>query len=692
VWTITLVAATIACVMAGIIASRFPVRWDVTADRQYTLTQRTRAILTNLSGPVDVTIVANTRAMNRTVRDQLFDLADTFTTQSSGNVTTTIADVADSSTAQVISRLVARIADRESDQISSHRASIQDAVSRIDDLGSALESLDAPMRRVAAALADPNESARWSVGASALEPLVNDLRTAARELPPFANSSLAGSSIPEPDAAALAVKPVLQRVREGLGAVADQAGELASASNSPSVRDAAGFVAQSARACAEKAASITDALGRLTPTKALEVARVLERAEAVVVVGPSGIVIRPIDALFASGAGASSRFSFTGEEALIGAIGASATALPPILVLVHAEKEAVLTGSGAPTPALAAVCGQTMADIVSRGWKLAEWHTVRTPVMPDRAAMNASDGQPIVWFVLGSPGAATGPDIQRTESLASGIGRLISQGEAVLVTLLPSDLPALGEADPIAEAVAPIGLMPDTGRPLVTKSQTPAGMMFSVDQVVPRADPGSAVGDAIGSMPTMLKLAIPITTQNVAGVRWTPVLTVPGSADTWAEANWRVLGTKRASIEPPTPDPSRDGVGGPWTICGSLERSSGAPGAPAQRIVVVGGALWYADAYTHTTVEVSGRTALMFPGNAHLFQAAIAWLAHQDELIPSATDARDVPRIRALTDDQLNAIRWVLIAGVPSVALICGFLVRLGRSRGGRPTPDSPSR
>lgn len=690
VWSITAAAVTIACIVGAILADRYPMRWDVTADRAHSLTTRTRAILGRLDAPVDITIIAPLSAMERASRDRLSDLADALATESADRVTVTLADSADPATPRIIADLVARLAAREAADIRFQREEILRTATDLEALHESVIAVATPMRRIAESVADPSEANRWTGGVAALDPLATDIATAARELPAYAESPTSGTALPEPDGAAAAIAPVIGRIDEGMTTVAREAAALAERSPEGPVRDAATQARDAAQRVATHARTLPERLARLTPTDTLRVARTLERAEAIITAGPTDVVIRPIESLFSGGAVGA---TFSGEESLVGAIAASALVVRPTVVLVHAEKEPILTPSGAPSPALASVCGRSLTELTNRGWRLAEWSTVTEPISPDRTRLGAAPDDPIAWFVLGSPGTANGDAIRRTETLATGLRRLIDQGANLLITVLPSDLPSLGETDPIAGALSQLGFAADTGRPVVTRSPTAAGPSFSVDQI-PEAPGTHPIAGAVRGLPLTLRLATPLLQgQDELPPHTTPLLIVTDdSANTWAEANWRILGTTRASIEPPTPDAVRDRLVSPWVVATATERTTTSSAALPQRIVIVGGALWYADAFTRATIEVNGRLGLRAPGNAQLLDASLAWLAAQDDLIPVAPDVRDVPRIAAIPPGQLSAIRWTLAAGLPAGALLCGVIVHIARRRSRRSTAPAPTR
>jgi hypothetical protein len=97
-------------------------------------------------------------------------------------------------------------------------------------------------------------------------------------------------------------------------------------------------------------------------------------------------------------------------------------------------------------------------------------------------------------------------------------------------------------------------------------------------------------------------------------------------------------------------------------------------------MVVMGCYGWFLDAVTRQTAGiVDGRAVLNSPGNLEMFEAAVFWLAGQDDMIMRSAEAEAVPLIPALTEGQEKSLQWALIAGMPALVLLIGGAWRLLR-------------
>jgi hypothetical protein len=89
---------------------------------------------------------------------------------------------------------------------------------------------------------------------------------------------------------------------------------------------------------------------------------------------------------------------------------------------------------------------------------------------------------------------------------------------------------------------------------------------------------------------------------------------------------------------------------------------------------VVGSFDWFFDEWTRPATIVDERIVADNPGNAELFEAAVLWLAGQDELIARSPTARATPRIESIDPGRLSALRWSLVGGLPGLVLLLGVL------------------
>jgi hypothetical protein len=164
--------------------------------------------------------------------------------------------------------------------------------------------------------------------------------------------------------------------------------------------------------------------------------------------------------------------------------------------------------------------------------------------------------------------------------------------------------------------------------------------------------------------------------------RVTPLFAVDDKA-TWGESQW--LGYMQVPIgqhhqvpNPPSPDSPRDDTSGSWVLAAAAERI--VPGLDhPQRLVAIGSNIWFVDRIMADLDEADGRILPANPGNAELLEAAVYWLAGQDELIAQTPTARAVPLISDLSPGLLLALRLAAIGGLPALVLAFGAAWRVLR-------------
>jgi hypothetical protein len=432
-----------------------------------------------------------------------------------------------------------------------------------------------------------------------------------------------------------------------------------------------------------------DAVRRLAPLDAGRVARALETGETMLVVGPPGRGISAVDLeALLPGAGVLERAGlsvagFVGpraEQLLTSAIGTLANPAPPIVVLTHAE-------AGEGVLALPVFEG-FRRRLALRGIELLEWNAALEPAPPATTAIDPAGRRPVVYLALspdsaaggGQSGAPTGA--QRAGKLGEAIARLLAEDRPVLVCLNPSVATSYGDADPIARPLSALGIVARSGTPLLGVDRGAAQVRTRTDlRVVPEAantdGPGGVVAAAVRGLPTVLPWAVPLDRREIDGVRTAPVLTAPSESDLWGESQWlRLWGVPREQRDiaglAPSFDPDRDAREDAWTLAVAAEREGG------PRALVVGSNAWLMDPYTEArSAQVDGRVVVANPGNSELLEAAIFWLAGQDQLVQPSVDARPIATVRLLSERQITALRWALLAGLPGAVLALGIVWRL---------------
>jgi len=285
--------------------------------------------------------------------------------------------------------------------------------------------------------------------------------------------------------------------------------------------------------------------------------------------------------------------------------------------------------------------------------------------------------------------AASGGDpdqagARRAERLGAAVADLLARGKPVLVSAAPSIFPTYGDEEPMNRALAPFGVELLAGTPLLGEASGQHGRRVLTEQAVAPGGGGeNPIAEAISGLRLLLPWPIAVETTESEGVRTSPLVALDGKS-VWAETDWLTLWrTARNQREflPEQPafdegtDERRDG----WVVAVAAERSRPREGR-TDRVVVVGSNGWMLDPIAARRAElVEGRAPLAFPGNAELFEAAVLWLARQDELIAPSPEARPVALVKPLSERQLATLRWVLIAGLPGAVLLGGVVHRVLR-------------
>jgi len=697
---VLLAATTAACLLAGVLAARFHWRWDVTASSQHTLSPRTLRVLKTVEGPHTIIVSANRSLVGRADATRVNDLLVEFS-KADPDIQVAWIDTGSASGQDAFARLLAELAATHPDDIAAERRVLSDAASTVPAIQDGLGALADRLGEVGRAIPEQQEPLERQAGL--LRALATRLQVAMDALVEAASARVAGVELPAIDRAQREAVPVIDEASRAAGAVAEFARRLG-ATKPGEIGDSLAALATGADRIRDAAARSADAVAQLKPSDPLIVARTLEAGDAVLVTGSRGTVAIDFESLFPrnpagdSGAGAD---LFAGEQLVSTALGALNNPNSPIVVFVHAENTTLLEPSGAPTPLARQAFGAMLDRLRLMRFDIAEWPVARESVRPDLSALDPRANRPVVYIVFGAPSrAALDPrqpalltdHTERVDRLGKAVRTLLDSGANILMSVEPSDRPAIGDTDPCVAPLGALGLSIDTARPLVRRESSPTGPLIFTTMITRDTDDQSPIGRAIGGLAVALSWVSPVTTTPTPGVTHSPILRVPGAQGIWGESQWFLLRAAEARsrqnpldplalADPPAPDPTRDAVAAPdagWLAALGVERSHDAAVAP-QRIVVVSSAAWFDDLRAGAAQSVGGRRARLFPGNTELFDSSVFWLAGLDDLIAPGPQVRDVPRIGPIGPGAITAIRWVLIAGLPLGVLLLGALLRLVR-------------
>ncbi len=727
---VLVVSVTASCLFTGLIASRFPARFDATATREHLLSERTQNTLNGLDGEYEIVVAANRSGVDPRAYERTRSVLDSFA-RASKRVVVTFIDTGSSGGIGEYDALLKRLSERFSPEIGANRVVVDRAIE-------ACRAQQEGITALVGQLTLTRESVRGTdIKSQQLRQLLDDYsargRVAAFNLEQAASG--AGKQLLEtigPGALGLApVDDVATQLSRAIGTVTsdvsrllremklvEQAGDVPGA-----MKDQVRPMVPALQGSLDVLRSAGDSLDRMPRVSIFAVARTLEKSSAALVIGPQ----RGVGADDAGAAGKAGKQAGTltaidfvslfppampegssgavsidrrarAEELTATAIaslgsGAGGKAGPPIVVLMHDQPMKF-----APTfePFVA------MMDRLSlRGIDVVEWATALDAEEPAaiaglRGGVAGGGGARPVVYVTQTTSPNTQEAADRMKRMAGAMAKVVGQGKSMLVSANVSTLPGIGTADPLVEFLEPLGMKVETGTPLMQRVQTAGGPVVLTNMMPRRAEGEHPISRAIDGLGMHFFWVVPVrevsaavgahgTVPGGSGVKKTPIVRIEPDGNTWAESEWlgyaRVPSAQRGSvIDPPMPDSPRDDAQGPWEMVVAAERSDPSLDSGMQRVVVVGCSGWFLDDVTQQSVGViDGRPVLTSPGNLELLEASVLWLAGQEELIARSPTAQAVPTIRSLTAGQTQAVRWSLMAGLPGLVLLVGAGWRLWR-------------
>lgn len=716
---VLLAAATVIGLFVIVLADRVPWQLDLTTTRQHSLSPRTATIVERVDAPIEIIVSADIDSLPPATLEAVVDLLEAFDRRSP-LISYQAISTRSPDAPRLLGEAVERFAQSHESAVTRHREAAAFAVEQSEPLAAEFEALSRQLSDLALRLADRASAAEALRDAAAQSEVYADEHRRIREgIADAARVSILGVEFPQADALRDTLGPALsiggswsRDVVQAMQSIEQRTADLPDLDNLP--RE----IRSRADAISTAAAAIFDRLDRLEPLEPLLIARLLSSQQAVVLLSERGASAIDFNTLFdasqrageqAAERAATFELRFRGEEALGNALAAVADRSAPIVVLVHGELDRLLAPGGRPTQA-----GMRLAwwyqRLALRRIDVLEWPVALEQSQPSTANLMARGPRPIIYVMLEAPtrlGLDSNAPTRAMAERANRIGRLgdtlttlVDEGANILVSLEPSEMPAVGEPDPIAAALEPLGITARVGNAIVTRVSHPTQVVIDLYQRLRSPVPGHPIAEALQGILTVFHFAMPLEIAETLpdGVNAWPLYRIDDPGETvWAEANWRILRyANRAQPfspipggpSPPAPAGRGDLDEGPWTVAAAIERSArvistdqadAAGRRDNQRLVVVAAPAWFDDSTTVMRQQVDGRAISAFPGNTELFDASLYWLAHRDELIAPGARRAEVSRIAPLTPNQVTGLRWGLIVGLPLLILLLGVVYRLVR-------------
>jgi hypothetical protein len=172
-----------------------------------------------------------------------------------------------------------------------------------------------------------------------------------------------------------------------------------------------------------------------------------------------------------------------------------------------------------------------------------------------------------------------------------------------------------------------------------------------------------------------LLLPLPVPVQAAAGSAAVDLASVAPSVDRWIEDQWRPLVSvdPRLRRRPPTFDPDTVPQN-PVNLVTAVETPAGG------RVLVVGSGSWLRTSVADAALSAGGdRVSLAHPGNHELMMAATSWLSGLDDRIARGALSQEVGRLGGISASVRQRWGWILLGGIPAVAVLVGAGVWLRR-------------
>lgn len=351
--------------------------------------------------------------------------------------------------------------------------------------------------------------------------------------------------------------------------------------------------------------------------------------------------------------------SFLGEELLTGALVSMSLDPPPMVVFVQGSRRPAI-GPGGEYEAVAQRLRNMNLDV--QQWSPSGIMSRMGPTPPGPPPEPQS-GQKAAWIIL--PFDPVNPNDpmagSNKQAVIEQISKRLAVGDGVLLTLSYDQTARFGQVDPFAQLLEPWDITAQIDRVVLREEVLPNQQTQASSQMdVSEWPEDSPITAALAGMRGVMVQASPLALGDGAskGVTLWPLVELRGRR-LWAERN--MLGIGNVQYDSTAAADS-------FVAAAAAEKNN-------QRLIVVATAMWANDAIT--TFGMFGRgTAQMFgaqfPANAELFVNCVYWLTSLDQLIAASARAQDIRRVESLTPGGIVALRWTLLAGLPLVIAIAG--------------------
>lgn len=703
------------------------VRYDLTATRQYSLSDQSKGVIASLDKPYRVVTMLGGESVSETQAQRIRDLTDEYA-RASSRIEPLHIDL--ETQAERRDELLAEIDAMFAEDTADIRASIAQGLAFVANVQPTLDQItkllgeivDSPVKLRPASiqsqrLADLHgqylrlQDQREQLYRLRDLMLGQDWQTRLRspgEVDPTNDQQ--GEELPDYGQLMAEIQRyVIQLTRQTLldtPGKADQLrrGVLANASDGPRVQQA-GLEAQNTLASlVQQVPQLTrqlteqsDPLLRVIPPRRYDQARaILNDRPCVLITSGSDARVIPAERLFRGAAGQDTLTTtsdlFVGEEQLTGALISMSLDPPPLVVFIRSNTgQRAFAIDGPDQDRIDGAYDFVAQRLLAMDFDVAEWTNPTSSDPP-----SPKPGQRVVWITMPylkpDPARSESLDNTRKDFVAEFIAKRLDLGDSAMIMLSynPDTDPELRDAatDDRKDPAAPdtlIALLDTFGLDaqvyqnatrLIEEAEDPAESIYGSAFLVEDWPDDALVGRSLEGIDTYFLVPMPIALKPVDGVTQQPLVELNAPA-MYVQ---RTVPDRETGSFSPEPGSERERV-----LIGAAAQRDEA------RIVAIGDATWALDRVTSIAVLPDGKSGpnladqpgakLAYPGNTDLFVAAVCWLAHEEALIAASPRTRDTRRIDRLSPAGLQAARIGLLGVLPAAIFAVGIVVWLSRRR-----------
>lgn len=362
---------------------------------------------------------------------------------------------------------------------------------------------------------------------------------------------------------------------------------------------------------------------------------------------------------------------FLGEERITGSLISMSLEQPPLVVFVSGGPPAI--GPQGQFEYVAKRLRSVNFDV--QQWSPAGQMMQFGQMMPPGPPPEPKPGQKAVWIVtpFGPDNPMNPTGAQAKQAAADVLRGRMEAGDSVMFLLTVNVGMRFGASEPIAEMLGPWGITPKLDQVVWREIVQPDRQAQSVTQFVIDQWPGDTpITSALQGMRGAFVFASPLIlgTGEIEGVTRMPLVKLEGQR-IWADES---MGEQeRPKFKEASSQPS-------FLVGVAAE-------AGDKRIIAIADPGWATDQIT--TYSLAGRPGedlvslfgAAFPANGELFVNSVYWLAGLENLIAASPRSQDIRRIEPMEEGTHNALRWVLLVGIPAAAFGAGIAMWMVRRR-----------